>query len=267
AAVLEKEAQPCPARQGIADRVGELGLLADQRQFLAQPGLERLDQGTTALLSNSDALRGGAAADLTLDPVKGGKAGQGFGGDRRGAALGEFVKVPTDMGPAESKLHLAGFGQYLVAGIAIDLQHATKAGEMRDWPHRFSVRGIDIGDDRRVGAAPWSVIAGIGEEVTGFSPASAGVENPRRASPHQTTPKRLAADPAAADTPGAAGTPRVRPSQPMSNGPGSRPDGHKSALAGTKGGGRRTLIPGPGRRSPRLAGHLRSTAPAPVPAP
>src|SRR5258705_13996059 len=98
-----------------------LVLLADQRQFLAQPGLERLNQGKAALLPNSAALLGGAAADLALDPVERGNARQGFGGDRRRAALAEFVKVPTDMAPAEGKLHIARLGQHLVAGIAVDL--------------------------------------------------------------------------------------------------------------------------------------------------
>ena len=73
-AVIEKETQACPTRQGITDRVGKLGLLTDQRQFLTQPRLQRLDQRTAALLPNNMALLGGAAADLALDPVEGGKA-------------------------------------------------------------------------------------------------------------------------------------------------------------------------------------------------
>jgi hypothetical protein len=76
------------------------------------------------------------------------------------------------MGPAERKLHLAAFGQHLVPGIAVDLQHTTEAGEMPDWTRRFSIRGIDIGYDWRVGAAPWSVIACISKELTGFRPGS-----------------------------------------------------------------------------------------------
>src|SRR3977135_1518650 len=79
-----------------------------------------------------------------LDPVEGGDARQGFGGDRRGAALGEFVKVPTDMAPAEGKLHIAPFGQHLVAAIPIDLQHAAETGEVRNRPRRLAVRGVDI---------------------------------------------------------------------------------------------------------------------------
>lgn len=85
--------------------------------------------------------------------------------------------MPANMAPTERKLHLAAFGQHLVAGIPIDLQHAPEAGEMRDGPHRFSIWGVDIGYDRRVGAAPCSVIAGVGEELTGFGPAAAGIEH------------------------------------------------------------------------------------------
>ena len=72
-------------------------------------------------MSNQEALLGGAAVDLAFDPVKGGDTGQRFGGDRRGAVLGEFVKWATDMGSAEGKPHLAAFGQHLVASIAVDL--------------------------------------------------------------------------------------------------------------------------------------------------
>ena len=60
--------------------------------------MECFDQRKAALLPNSAPLLGGAAADLAFDPVEGGNARQGFGGDWRGAALGEFVKVAADMG-------------------------------------------------------------------------------------------------------------------------------------------------------------------------
>jgi hypothetical protein len=40
-AIVEEQRKPSPARQGVADRLGQLGLLADQRQLLAQPRLQR----------------------------------------------------------------------------------------------------------------------------------------------------------------------------------------------------------------------------------
>ena len=42
AAVVEEPAQTLPARERVADRLGELGLLADERELVAQPRLERL---------------------------------------------------------------------------------------------------------------------------------------------------------------------------------------------------------------------------------
>ena len=80
------------------------------------------------------ALLGGAAADLVLDPVEGGDARQRLAGDRRHAALGQLVKRPADMAPAESEPHRPFLGQRLVAGVAVDLQDAAEAGEMRDRP-------------------------------------------------------------------------------------------------------------------------------------
>ena len=41
AAVVEEAGEALPARQGVADRLGELGLLADQLELGAQPGFER----------------------------------------------------------------------------------------------------------------------------------------------------------------------------------------------------------------------------------
>src|SRR5512136_2494682 len=40
APVVEETLQAVPARQGIADSFGKLRLLADEREFLAQPGFK-----------------------------------------------------------------------------------------------------------------------------------------------------------------------------------------------------------------------------------
>src|SRR2546429_7062988 len=52
-AVFEKEAKASPARQRVADRLGELGFLADQRQLLAQPRVECFDQDRKSTRLNS----------------------------------------------------------------------------------------------------------------------------------------------------------------------------------------------------------------------
>src|SRR6185437_2933541 len=127
-AIFKEQAKTVPTRQRIADRIGELGLLADQRQFLAQPGLEGFDQRTSALLAGGAALFSGAATDVVLDPVKRGDTGQRLGGNRRRATLGQLVKVTANMAPAEGETHLARSGQHLISSIPVYLQHAAEAG-------------------------------------------------------------------------------------------------------------------------------------------
>jgi hypothetical protein len=102
--VFEEEAEPGPAREGIADRLGELGFLADERELFAEPWLERLDERSGAFLTDGAALVGRAAMDLGLDPIERRDPCQGFGCDRRRPALGEFVERASDVAPAEGDL-------------------------------------------------------------------------------------------------------------------------------------------------------------------
>jgi hypothetical protein len=86
-AVLEEQAQTLPARERVADRCGELGLLADELELAAQPGFEVFDQRPAALLADRTTLVGGTATDVLLDPVERCNARQRLGGDRRRAGL------------------------------------------------------------------------------------------------------------------------------------------------------------------------------------
>jgi hypothetical protein len=52
ATILEKEAESRPAYEGATDRLDELGLLADEREFPARPRLERLDQRARSFLTD-----------------------------------------------------------------------------------------------------------------------------------------------------------------------------------------------------------------------
>lgn len=84
------------------------------------------------------------------------------------------------MGPAERQAHRVALGEHRVAAIAIDLQDAGEAGEMGDGPFGLAVGSIDIDDAGRIGAAPGTVIAGIGEELPCLGPAPARIEHRRR---------------------------------------------------------------------------------------
>jgi hypothetical protein len=56
-AVIEEEAKPDLACEGIADRLRELGFLADERELFPQPRLERLDERSGAFLAAGAAWR------------------------------------------------------------------------------------------------------------------------------------------------------------------------------------------------------------------
>src|SRR5206468_7564945 len=132
AAVVKEQAQPCPAGERVADRLGELALLADEGELLVQPRLERLHHRSATDLAGGTALLRRATANLALDLVERRDAGQRLHGDRRRAGLGQLVKAAAYMRPAEGKPDVAAFGQHLVSAIAVDLQHTPEAGEMRD---------------------------------------------------------------------------------------------------------------------------------------
>src|SRR6185437_12687179 len=68
-----------------------------------------------------------------------------------------------------------------VAGIAVDLQDPLEAVEMGDRPLGLAVRCIDIDDARRIGAAPWPVVSGIGPELPGLGTPPATVSATIRA--------------------------------------------------------------------------------------
>jgi hypothetical protein len=81
------------------------------------------------------------------------------------------------MAPAKGQFDLAGFGERAIAGIAIDLQHASEALEMGCRTLGLAVRRVDIGDRRRRRSAPRSVVTRVGPELAGLGPPSAGIEH------------------------------------------------------------------------------------------
>jgi hypothetical protein len=66
------------------------------------------------------------------------------------------------MRPAEGKLDVAALGQRAIAGIAVNLQHACEAGEVRGRSLGLSVRRVEIDDAGRISAAPWPIVARVG---------------------------------------------------------------------------------------------------------
>ena len=131
-------------------------------------------------MPNVAARVGVTAADFSLDGVEFGDALQRLAGDRRGAGSGEFVEAAAHMRPAEGEPHVALFRQRAIAGVAVDLQHALEAGQMHHRPLGLAVGRIDIGDGRRVRAAPGPIVARIGPELACLGSPAPGIEHGRR---------------------------------------------------------------------------------------
>src|ERR1700731_3827659 len=82
--VVDEAGQALPARQGIADRLGELAFLADQAEFYAQPLLECVGERPAFLPPDGAPLLGAAATDVLLDGVKFGDVFQRLAGNGGG---------------------------------------------------------------------------------------------------------------------------------------------------------------------------------------
>lgn len=83
------------------------------------------------------------------------------------------------MAPAEGELNLVGTAKSVVAGIAVDLEHAGEAPEVLGGSLAFPVGRIDVGDCGWIGAAPRSVVAGVSPELAGLGPAASRLEHRR----------------------------------------------------------------------------------------
>ena len=174
-AVVEEQAQAGPAREGVADRIGEFALAADQAELLAQPWLQGFDHWSTSFLTHGTPLVGRATTDLGFDPIQRGDACQRLLGDRRGG--GEFVEEPPCVAPTIGQPDGAAFGQHLVGRIAIDLQHAFEPSQMRDRPAGGAVGRVDVGDTGWIGSAPGPVVTGVSPELAGLGAPAPGIEH------------------------------------------------------------------------------------------
>lgn len=169
-----------PSGERVADRLGELGLLADQAELFVQPRLKLSQDRSAPFLAHGKTCVCRLAADVVLDEIEVCDAPERLAGDRRRTGCGELVEAPAHVCPAKGERCAALIGEDPIATIAVDLQDSGKTCEMSDRSLRFSVRRIDIGDARRIAALPGPVIARISPELPGLGLASAGIEHRRR---------------------------------------------------------------------------------------
>jgi len=141
----------------------------------AEPPLEDFSQRSAFLLPNEAALLSAAATDLVLDCIKLGDMLKRLARNGRGTRGCKFVEVTPDVRPAECELNVATLGELAITGVAIDLEDPLEACQMGDRSVGLAIWGIDIGNARRIGTAPWSIVRRIGPELTGLGAPAAGI--------------------------------------------------------------------------------------------
>lgn len=138
-AIIDEARQALPARERIADGLGELALLADQGELCVEPLLESIGKRPAFLLPDEATLLGAAAADVLLDRVELGDVLERLARDGRRARGCELIEVAAHVRPTERKLNVAPLGEFGVAGIAVDLQSPLEPTEMDDRSLGFAI--------------------------------------------------------------------------------------------------------------------------------
>src|SRR5271167_3700436 len=92
-AVVEETREAGPVREGVADDLGELALLADEGEPVAQPRVESDDERTRSFLADGASLVWPATANVGLDPIERSDALQRLRCDRRSLRDEAFVEA------------------------------------------------------------------------------------------------------------------------------------------------------------------------------
>ena len=103
AAVLDEAAKAVPARERIADRLGELALPADAIEFFAKPHLKAVDDWPAVVAADGVALISAAAANVLLYHIERRDAFQRLARDRRRASRGELIETAAHMRPCDQQ--------------------------------------------------------------------------------------------------------------------------------------------------------------------
>jgi hypothetical protein len=130
AAMVEIGPELPHAGQGIADRLGQLGLAGDLRQLGLQPALQVIDDWLGVRLPEPHPLVGWLAAPLLLDGVETGDALDRLLGDERAFGLEDVDELAPDVGHAGNFTDTAGPIELVEAGIAVGMHPALVASQV-----------------------------------------------------------------------------------------------------------------------------------------
>ena len=120
------------------------------------------------------------ATDARLDRIEFADPPQGFFGDRRADRLVQLVELTSRMCPAGGQDDIAADSQPLKAGIAIHLQNAAEALQMRSRSLALAVGTVEVDGGRRVGSVPASLLPRIDPQPPRLGPSPARIEHRNR---------------------------------------------------------------------------------------
>jgi hypothetical protein len=169
------------AGQGVADRLGQLGLAGDPRQLRLQPALQLVDDRLGTRLPEPDPIVRRMTTPVLLDGVEPGDALDGLLGDDRALRLEDVDELAPNVGQAGDLAHAARPIEFVEAGIAVGMDPALVAGQM---PRRVLALAVDrepIVGGGRIRAVPGPLVADVRPDPRRLGlPVARGLQLDRR---------------------------------------------------------------------------------------
>lgn len=116
--------------------------------------MEGVDDRSATLLAHAPTLIGGLAADVGLHGIERRDGLRGLVSDRRRPGGGQLVEAPAHMRPAVGQADVALLGQRPLSSVAVHLQHAGKAGQMRCGALSLAIGRVDRDHNQRLMITP-----------------------------------------------------------------------------------------------------------------
>lgn len=180
AAVVQKARQFFPTRERVADRFGQRAAAGYARQLCFELRAQTVDDRSGERPPFGETMGGRLAAHARFNKIEFADPTQRFRRHGRAGSFGDFVELAPRMGPTGREHDVPIGGQSLKACIAVDVQHALEALQMRGRTFAPAIRREQINRRRRFRSAPWPLFTGIDPESPRFRAPSARIEHRNR---------------------------------------------------------------------------------------
>ena len=177
ATIAQESRESVPARQRIADRIGEPATGSRAGELLLEPNLQLFDQRLRERPPLGHPQRRGLAADAFLDRIEFTNPPQRFGRNGRVRRFEELIEVAAHMHPTRGQDDIAPCPQSCEAGVAVNVKNAREVFQMRCRTLALAI-GSEYEDCRgRRRAAPRSLVTRVHPEPADLGATAAGIEH------------------------------------------------------------------------------------------